>query len=268
MWVGELAGGQGAGVSKMTVVPGYDWGHSQGCCGLRCCRRTALWFPEKGMHLVVVLLCEALPAWHCLAKGEVSPHRGHAHPSPSIIQIPHPPHTVACLPHACTPLPLSCQEFLLPPIPQLLGLDVPEAAAGSSISQQQYSFGCNSRSSGGSSVGALALPGAGAGGLMLQAWNFTGMLSGGGLGGRGGQNPAAGGGQGGGGRSSVQQGQGGGGGQAAAAVVEDAISRAQQLRDQLYGQQLMQGFDPQELRMVRGGGRGIVVVWKEESCAW
>ena len=50
--------------------------------------------------------------------------------------------------------------------------------------------------------------------------------------------------------------------------MEDAISRAQQLRDQLYGQQLMQGFDPQELRMVRGGGRGIVVVWKEESCAW
>ena len=111
VWVGELAGGQGAGVSKMTVVPGYDWGHSQGCCGLRCCRRTALWFPEKGMHLVVVLLCEALPAWHCLAKGEVSPHRGHAHPSPSIIQNPTPAS------HSCLSAP--CMH---PPPPVLSGV--------------------------------------------------------------------------------------------------------------------------------------------------
>lgn len=204
-------------------------------------------------------------------KGEVSPDQWarpsqHRHRS----SITHPPHTSACLPHACThPPPLSCQEFLLSPIPLLLGLDAPEAAGSSSSQQQQpYSFGSfgGNSSSGGGSGGALALPGAGAGGLMLQAWNFTSMLTGGGSGGRG-QNPAAGGttgraggpgGQGGGG-SSAQQ-----GGQAAAAVVEDAISRAQQLRDQLYGQQLMQGFDPQELRMVReagtGGGRGVVLV--------
>jgi hypothetical protein len=125
-----------------------------------------------------------------------------------------------CVPYSC----MLVQDLLLPPIPQLLGLDAP-------ISQQQQA-GCG----GGSS--ALSLPGAGAGGLMLQAWNFTGMLTGGGLGSRS-QN------------SGGASGQGPSQGHAAAAV-DDAISRALQLRDQLYGQQLMQGFDPQELRMVSG----------------
>lgn len=129
------------------------------------------------------------------------------------------------MPCAGTPL----QEFLLPSIPELLGLDAP-------LSQQQQA-GYGSGSS------AYALPGAG--GLMLQAWNFTGMLTGGGLGSRS-QNPGGAGGQG----STGQQGH-------AAAAVDDAISRALQLRDQLYGQQLMQGFDPQELRMVRGCLAGV-----------
>lgn len=119
-------------------------------------------------------------------------------------------------------MPVCLQDYLLPPIPELLGLDVPTR----SQTQQQY----------GPSSSALALPGAGAGGLMMQAWNLPGML-----GGSRGQHPGYGSrdpGQG-----SAQQGQ-------SVAVVDDAIRKAQLLRDQLYGVQLMQRFDPQELRMV------------------
>lgn len=120
------------------------------------------------------------------------------------------------------------QEFLLPPIPQLLGLDA------SAATQQQGGFG-------GSISSTLALPAAAAGGLMMQAWNLTGMLTGSGLGGSRSQNP--GGAAGGAGGGAAQQGH-------AAAAVGDAISKAQQIRDSLYGQQLMQGYDPHELRMV------------------
>jgi hypothetical protein len=137
------------------------------------------------------------------------------------------------------PVLLLLQEFLLPPIAQLLGLEASSAKQPGS-------------STAGSS--AFALP-SGAGGLMMQAWNLPGMLAGGGFGSRGSQNPgSSGSGRQAGGQGSSQQQQG-----HAAAAVDDAISRAQQLRDQLYGQQLMQGFDPQELRMVSeggGGGRG------------
>lgn len=101
---------------------------------------------------------------------------------------------------------------------------------------------------------------------MLQAWNFTGMLTGGGVGGQNPNSSGAGVGGGvGGGAGGQQQGGGSGSGSGsggqyqqhgqhhhAAAAVDDAISRAQQYREQLYGQQLMQGFDPQEMRMVRG----------------
>jgi hypothetical protein len=130
--------------------------------------------------------------------------------------------------HLC----LALQELLLTPIPQLLGLNTPS-------NQQQQQQGLPGSAAGGSSA---------AGPLLLQAWNFTGMLTGGGLGNRGGQNPAGGpghdGGQG--GNAAFQQGH-------SAAAVDDAISKAHWLRERLYGQQLMQGFDPQELRMVREG---------------
>lgn len=146
-------------------------------------------------------------------------------------------HQLLLLPsHGCpAALPVCLQDYLLPPIPELLGLDVPTR----SQTQQQY----------GLSSSALALPGAGAGGLMMQAWNLPGML-----GGSRGQNPSYGSRDA--GQGSAQQGQ-------SVAVVDDAIRKAQSLRDQLYGVQLMQRFDPQELRMV---GRSALTLSSAPLC--